>query len=294
VRHRELICAAKAGRNTQWSAWCKGFVYHGRPEAKLSIACARELLWSCNCDAPEVARTTLFETSKEWQGASERKRAREHTDTTKDVKTMKTKMFALFALAVTMISAAWAADMSALRPPAGARMAIVIFEDLQCPSCAHIDPLLLQAERNYHIPLIRHDFPILGHSWSMEAHIMARYFDTISPALGEEFRQYILANHSSIYRTNLRQYADRFAAEHHTAVPSFYDPTGALRSKVMADAEIGKGLGVHQTPTIYIVSDSKQKPYVELQDQSKLFETIEQVQSTLGPAPVRAKSKSRK
>lgn len=204
---------------------------------------------------------------------------------------MKTKMVLLVAVVAMMASAAWAAgDMSALHPPAGARMAIVVFEDLQCPSCAKADPLLLQAERNYNIPLVRHDFPIPNHNWSMEAHIMARYFDTVSTTLGEEFRRAVFASQTSIYKTNLRQFADKFATDHHTALPAFYDPNGALRNKVMADAEIGKGLAVHQTPTIYIVSDSKQTPYVEVPEQGKLFETIEQVKSALGPAPAAAKT----
>ena len=123
---------------------------------------------------------------------------------------------------------------------------------------------------------------------------MARYFDTQSPQLGEAFRQYIFANQTSIYKTNLRQFADKFAAEHHTALPAFYDPTGALRGKVEADTQLGTGTGVHQTPTIYVVSSSPKMPYVEVTDQSKLFETIEQVKSALGPAPAASKSASTK
>jgi protein-disulfide isomerase len=201
---------------------------------------------------------------------------------------MKTKFLTIVVMMAMIASAAWAVDTSVLRPPAGARMAIVVFEDLQCPSCGKVDPLLLQAERNYNIPLVRHDFPLPAHNWSMEAHIMARYFDTISPSLGEEFRRSVFANQSSIYKTNLRQFADKFAADHHIALPAFYDPDGTLRNKVMADAEVGKGLAIHQTPTIYIVSDSQQTPYVEVADQGKLFETIEQVKSALGPAPASA------
>ncbi len=121
---------------------------------------------------------------------------------------------------------------------------------------------------------------------------MARYFDAHptaqSPQLGEEFRQYIFANQSAIYKTNLREWADKFAAAHHTALPAFYDPTGALRAKVEADTQLGRETGetgVTHTPTIYVVSDSKQAPFVEVKDQEKLFETIEQVKAALGPAP---------
>ena len=125
-------------------------------------------------------------------------------------------------------------------------MALVVFEDLECPACAKAEPLLEQAERNYKLPLVRHDFVIPNHAWSKEAHIMARYFDVTtaqSPQLGEEFRKYIFANQNAIFKTNLRQWADKFAAAHHTALPEFYDPTGALRAKVEADTALGKATG---------------------------------------------------
>jgi protein-disulfide isomerase len=205
---------------------------------------------------------------------------------------MNTKMVALIAVVTMMASAAWAGDApgntSALHPPAGSRIALVVFEDLQCPSCAGADPLLVQAEHTYGVPLVRHDFVLPQHNWSKEAHIMARYFDTQSPQLGEQFRRYVFANQSAIYKTNLRKWADDFATAHHLALPSFYDPTGTLRAKVDADTELGKATGVHQTPTIYVVSDSKQMPYVEVHEQGKLFQTIEQVKATLPPAPAKS------
>jgi protein-disulfide isomerase len=208
---------------------------------------------------------------------------------------MKIKIAGLVAVVMTMTAGAWAAgDTSALHPPAGSRIALVVFEDLECPACAKAEPLLEQAERNYGLPLVRHDFIIPNHPWSKEAHIMARYFDTQSPQLGEEFRQYIFANQTSIYKTNLREWADKFAKAHHTALPAFYDPKGELRAKVEADTQLGRDTGetgVLRTPTIYVVSDSKQEPFAEVTDQTKLFDTIEQVKAALPPAPA-AKGKT--
>ncbi len=201
------------------------------------------------------------------------------------------KMVALTAVVMMMVAASWAGDTSALHPPAGSRMALVVFEDLECPACAKADPLLVQAEHNYGLALVRHDFVIPNHPWSKEAHIMARYFDTQSAELGEQFRQYIFANQTAIYKTNLRQWADKFASAHHTALPSFYDPTGALRAKVEADTQLGIATGVHQTPTIYVVTNSPQTPFVQVTDQAKLFDTIEQVKASLGPAPKTAKKR---
>ena len=82
-------------------------------------------------------------------------------------------------LALLMVPAVlWAADTSALRPPKGARVALVAFEDLQCPDCAAAEPLLEEASAKYGIPLVRHDFPLPKHNWAFEAHVIARYFDT--------------------------------------------------------------------------------------------------------------------
>ncbi len=40
----------------------------------------------------------------------------------------------------------------ALRPPKGAQVAIVVFEDLQCPQCRRVAPILEQASKTYKIP----------------------------------------------------------------------------------------------------------------------------------------------
>jgi protein-disulfide isomerase len=205
--------------------------------------------------------------------------------------TMKKKMVAVVTVVMMMVAASWAADTSALHPPKGSRIALVVFEDLECPACAKAEPLLLQAERNYGLPLVRHDFVIPNHAWSKEAHIMARWFDTQSPQLGEEFRHYIFTNQNAIYKTNLRGWADKFANAHGHPLPSFYDPTGALRSKVETDTQLGIATGVHVTPTIYVVTDSARVPFEQVADQGKLFETIEKVKGELPPEPKTAKKK---
>ena len=47
-----------------------------------------------------------------------------------------------------------------LRPPKGAKVAIVVFEDLECPDCARAAPLVLEAAKTYKIPVVRYDFPL--------------------------------------------------------------------------------------------------------------------------------------
>src|SRR5271165_4332296 len=85
----------------------------------------------------------------------------------------------------------------ALRPPKGTQVAIVVFEDLQCPQCRRVSPILEQASKTYKIPLVRHDFPLPMHNWSYDAAVMARYFDETSKALGNEFRDYIFSDRKS-------------------------------------------------------------------------------------------------
>jgi protein-disulfide isomerase len=68
----------------------------------------------------------------------------------------------------------------ALRPPKGAQVALVVFEDLQCPDCRRAAPLVEEAARTYKIPVVRHDFPLPMHNWSYDAALIARYFDTQS------------------------------------------------------------------------------------------------------------------
>ncbi len=107
----------------------------------------------------------------------------------------------------------------ALRPPKGSPLAIVVFEDLQCPQCGRVAPLLVQASRTYKIPLVQHDFPLPMHNWSFDAAVLARYFDThASKDIGNDFRATVFAHQLEIFPQNLRGFAEKFAAEHKIAV----------------------------------------------------------------------------
>jgi protein-disulfide isomerase len=147
-------------------------------------------------------------------------------------------------------------DSSALHPPAGARVAIIEFDDLECPTCAHYNPVLKQAAASYHIPWIRHDFIIPYHNWSRRAAIDARWFDEHSKGLGDEFRDSVFANQENIYNQGvLNQFAQKFAQDHGIALPFATDPQGKLDAEVTADTELGKRMGIDATPTIFVVWD---------------------------------------
>ena len=164
----------------------------------------------------------------------------------------------------------------ALRPPKGAQIAIVVFEDLQCPQCGRVAPLLAQAGRTYKIPVVRHDFTLPMHNWSFEAAVLARYFDTHSKEMGNEFRDTVFEHQLEINPQNLRGFAEKFAAEHKIGLPFVVDPSGKLAGLVRADKDLGTSLHVDHTPTIWVVSNKRTgKPYVEVTDTSQLYVLID-------------------
>jgi len=182
----------------------------------------------------------------------------------------------LFMLFAALTAPAADTVSPVLRPPKGAQVAIVVFEDLQCPQCRRIAPLLEQASKTYKIPLVRHDFPLPMHNWSYDAAVMARYFDTTSKTLGNQFRDYIFSNQLEINPKNLRSYAEKFAGEHKVDFPFVVDPQGKYAGEVNADRDLGKGIKLDHTPTVYIVSSRHpDKPFVEMKDTSQLYVLID-------------------
>ena len=118
-------------------------------------------------------------------------------------------------------------DTSALKPPPGARVAIVEFYDLECPDCARANPLLIEATAKYGIPWMRHDFPLPMHNWSFQAAVNARFFDTKSVRLGNDYRDYVFANQISIETpADLTKWTQKFAQAHGVALPFAIDPMG--------------------------------------------------------------------
>ena len=169
-------------------------------------------------------------------------------------------------------------DASALKPPAGARVAIVEFDDMECPDCARANPLLQEASEKYHIPWVRHDFPLSMHVWSFDAAVDARWFDTKSKKIGDEFRDAVFANQPSIQTTaDLRAFAEKFAQQHGLGFPFVVDPQGKLTAEVKADYALGQRIGIEHTPTIWVVTNKTSGvPFVEVVDRSRLYEIIDE------------------
>jgi protein-disulfide isomerase len=185
------------------------------------------------------------------------------------------------ACAVLLLcSFALAQDPALLRPPKGAPVALIVFEDLECPKCRVDSPLEEQAAKAHKIPLVRHDFPLPMHKWSFNAAVIARYFDSQSKDLGNQFRDYIFQHQPEITADNLQSFAQKFAADHKVELPFVIDPQGKFAAEVNADKALGQKVGIQHTPTIYIVSSrNRGQPVVEVTDSTQLFKMIEAVQA---------------
>jgi protein-disulfide isomerase len=188
----------------------------------------------------------------------------------------RTTLLVFLLLVIATSGFAQSASNPALKPPKGAAVAIVVFEDLECPDCARAAPLLEEAAKTYNIPVVRHDFPLQMHPWSMDAAILARYFDTHSKKIGNQFRDTVFQHQLEINKDNLRAFADKFAQAQKIDLPFVVDPQGKLAALVEADRNLGNSIGLNHTPTIYVVSNKNVgKPFVEVVDRSQLFQLID-------------------
>ena len=170
-----------------------------------------------------------------------------------------------------------AGDKSPLRPPAGARVAIYVFEDLECPDCSRAAPLLVEAAQKYKIPLLVHDFPLPMHVWSFDAAVNARWFDTKGKKIGDDYRAAVFAAQPTIHnQADLRSLTEKFASSHQISLPFVVDPQKQLSDAVKADYALGQRIGIEHTPTIWVVTNKTNGvPFVEIVDRTKLYEIID-------------------
>jgi protein-disulfide isomerase len=147
-------------------------------------------------------------------------------------------------------------DTTILRPPAGSKVAIIVFEDLGCPACAHAHPFEIEAAKQTHVTLVRYDFPLEAHVWTFEGAVLARYIqDHISPQLADDFRSDVFKSQGQIgSKDDIHQFAATWLQKHGKQMPPVVDPDGALAKQVTSDYELGHRLNVEWTPTIVVVT----------------------------------------
>lgn len=177
----------------------------------------------------------------------------------------------------------------ALKPPPGANVAIVEFDDLECPACGHANPILMQDAKNYKVPWIRHDFLIPGHVWSRQAAINARWFDAKSPQLGADYRNDMFAQQDQIATIDdMNQATQKFAQQHGIAMPFAVDPQGKYAAESQADVDLAHALGLNRTPTIFVVTRNAHAPgypFVMTLDPTMVYAYLDQaIAATKGPA----------
>ena len=178
-------------------------------------------------------------------------------------------------------------DTSMLVPPAGAKVAILEWEDLECPACAHAFPFVHMAIDHYHIPLVRRDFLIPGHIWSKDAAITARYLqDKASPDLATEYRREVFASQYKIAsKDDLNRFTQEFFTKAGKQLPFVVDPTGDLAKEVAADNNLGLKLGLSETPTIIVTTP---KGWIQVKDVSDLYQAIDEAEAMVASTPAAA------
>jgi protein-disulfide isomerase len=181
-------------------------------------------------------------------------------------------------------------DTSMLKPPPGVKVAVLEWQDLTCPACAHAFPIVHAAVAHYNIPLIERDFLLQGEHTMLgdrEAAIWARYLqDKVSVKVGDDYRGAVFAAQSTIAnKDDMLNFTRRFFQTHGLQMPFVPDPTGQLAKEVDADKALGEKLGVYYTPSIIVCT---QREWVHVTDVSLLYQTIDALIARAGSdAPVK-------
>src|SRR5271154_3303293 len=167
-------------------------------------------------------------------------------------------------------------DTSAFKPPTGAKVAIIEFEDLECPLCARVSPMVRDAMSHYGIPRVHYDFIIPGHMWSRNAAIDARYLeDKVSPKMAEDFRRDVFASQRLIASPeDLQQFTRRWFQAHGQALPFAIDPTCA--AEVEADCALGRRVGIVHTPTLVVATAHH---WIEVTEPDQLYAAIDRAEA---------------
>lgn len=169
-------------------------------------------------------------------------------------------------------------DTSSFKPPAGAKVAVIEYEDLECPACAHAFPMVHAAVNHYHIPIEEYDFQIPGHAWSHDAAIFAHYLKAkVSPEIAEQFRRETFASQYRIAsKDDLHNFEESFLKARGKQMPFVVDPTGQYDREVNATTAAGQKIGIIETPTIIVVSPSH---WIQVKDPQEMYAAIDQAQA---------------
>lgn len=152
-------------------------------------------------------------------------------------------------------------NLSLLKPPSGSKVAIVVFEDLGCPGCAHAHPIEQQVSSSNHVPIVRYDYPLEAHVWTFQGAVCARYIqDKVNPKLADQFRGDVFLHQQNIEsREDILRYFRTWLSQHGHATPFALDSDGSLSRAVKADFDLGQRVHVGFTPTVIVVSTGREQ-----------------------------------
>ena len=177
-------------------------------------------------------------------------------------------------------------DTSMLKPPAGHKVALIVFEDLGCPGCANAHPYELKAVEQTGIPLVRYDFPLAAHIWTFQAAVCARYIqDKISPELAGQYRTDVFASQRMISnKDDLDRFTQTWMSRHGKQIPFVIDPDGSLARKVQADYDLGRRLNLQYTPTVVVVTKDKYQVVCGVKDFMDPAQILPTIQGAIAQA----------
>lgn len=177
-----------------------------------------------------------------------------------------------------------------LKPAAGVKLAIMEWEDLECPACRGAFPVVHSAVSTYGIPLYEMDFQIPGHRWSAQAALYARYIkDKISADMATDYRRQLFKAQPNINSVDdLRQFTQQFFTKNGKQMPFVVDADGKLAKEIQADNDLANKIGLSETPTIVVVTP---REWIQVRDTADLYQAIDKAKADLAaaPAPTAAK-----
>lgn len=144
------------------------------------------------------------------------------------------------------------------------KVRVVIFEDLACSDCANFRLMMdqhLLPKFGAKAAFEHRDFPLPKHEWARKAAIAARYFGSLRPELGTEWRRWALAHLDQITAANfddtLTAWAARQKIDGAKALAALADKS--LNDAVERDYREGIARGVSHTPTVLVDGE----PFIE-------------------------------
>ena len=169
-------------------------------------------------------------------------------------------------------------DTTSLKPPAGAKVAIIEYEDLECPYCAKAFPIIHAAAKHYNLALDECDFQISYHHWSHDAALCAHYLKAkVSPVLAEEYRREVFASQARIgSRDDLQNFTRAFFDRNGQHMPFVVDPARQFDKEIAASTEQARKIGINETPSIFVVTADH---WIQVKDVDQLDQAIEQAEA---------------